>query len=124
MPLEFLIPAILKGITVLQRALSDETIAERNNLSIDKVQPYLDELLKRLLAVRQLRIGPNTDDKVLVAWNALALAAFAEAARYLKRQDYLEVAKLNADFLLTELNPQDSLKRSWRNGQAQHSCIS
>jgi uncharacterized protein len=109
-----------EGYTVLQRALTDETIAERNNLSIDKVQPYLDNLLKRLLAVRQLRTRPNTDDKVLVAWNALALAAFAEAARYLKRQDYLEVAKLNADFLLTELNPQDSLKRSWRNGQAQH----
>ena len=111
-----------EGYTVLQRALPDETIAERYNLSIDKVLPHLEDLQKRLLLARQLRTRPHTDDKVLVAWNALALAAFAEAARYLKRQDYLEVAKLNADFLLTELNPQDSLKRSWRNGQAQHSA--
>jgi len=111
-----------EGATVLQRALTDEIIAERNNLPVDKIQPLLEEIREKLFLARQLRIRPHTDDKVLVAWNALALAAFAEAARYLKRLDYLEVAKLNADFLLTELNPQDSLKRSWRNGQAQHSA--
>jgi uncharacterized protein YyaL (SSP411 family) len=48
----------------------------------------------------------------------MALIAFAEAARYLKRPDYLELATRNAQFLLEALHPQDRLLRSWRSGAA------
>jgi hypothetical protein len=75
-----------------------------------------------LLQARGDRVRPGTDDKVLVAWNALMLASFAEAARYLKRADYLEAARRNAAFLLAELCTPDRLLRSWRGGRARHNA--
>ncbi|MGE5378312.1 MAG: thioredoxin domain-containing protein, partial [Bacteroidota bacterium] len=68
------------------------------------------------------RVRPGTDDKVLVMWNALALMAFAEAGRYLNRQDYLEAAVRNARFLLDQLYVSNRLHRSWREGQAKHNA--
>ncbi len=129
---EFLIAAYglsgaanFEGRFVLQRVLDDEQLAQkfdiqRYGLQAKDVPQILATMHHHLRSVRELRVRPATDDKVLTAWNALALIAFAEAARYLKRQDYLEIARRNADFLLTELNPGDRLMRSWRNGKAQH----
>jgi uncharacterized protein YyaL (SSP411 family) len=57
--------------------------------------------------------------KVLTSWNGLMLAAFAEAARVLDRNDYRRVAERNAAFLLNKLR-QDSgrLLRTGKNGDA------
>ncbi len=44
-----------------------------------------------------LRLHPARDEKVLTGWNGLMLAAFAEAARVLKREDYRMMAEGNAD---------------------------
>ena len=111
-----------EGKTILQRKLDDHELAERFNLSKDELPARLQQLNQRLLEVRQDRIRPATDDKVLVAWNSLALIAFAEAARYLQRPDYLEIARLNADFLLGELAQEGRLLRSWRRGEARHNA--
>jgi uncharacterized protein YyaL (SSP411 family) len=111
-----------EGSNVLQRALSDQELSERFGIPIEQVSDRLADLHNQLLQARARRIRPGTDDKVLVSWNALALVAFSEAARYLDRGDYLDIARKNADFLLTELNPQDHLFRSWRKGQARHNA--
>jgi uncharacterized protein YyaL (SSP411 family) len=50
------------------------------------------------------------------------LKAFAEAGRYLNRQDYLQVAIRNARFLLGNLYINNRLHRSWRDGQAKHNA--
>ena len=91
--------------------------------SVLKMTPIsLQERLRRgrlaLLNVRDVRIRPATDDKVLLSWNALTLRALAEAGRYLKRDDYLDAARRNADFLLAHLRPEGQLMRSWRKGMA------
>ncbi|NUM49280.1 MAG: thioredoxin domain-containing protein, partial [Anaerolineales bacterium] len=72
-----------EGHTVLQRALSDEELAEQFALPVEKVTPRLQAAHARLLKRRAGRIRPGTDDKVLTAWNGLMLLAFAEAGRYL-----------------------------------------
>jgi len=77
-------------------------------------------LQSHLLKVREQRIRPGIDDKILVSWSALALITFSETARYLKRLDYLEVAVDNATFLLSKLWHSNQLLRSWRNGSARH----
>jgi uncharacterized protein YyaL (SSP411 family) len=63
----------------------------------------LAEARQKLLAAREQRVHPGRDEKVLTSWNGLMLAAFAEAARALNRDDYRQVAERNADFLLREL---------------------
>jgi uncharacterized protein YyaL (SSP411 family) len=47
----------------------------------------LAEARRKLFDAREQRVHPGRDDKVLVSWNGLMLAAFAEAARVLKRDD-------------------------------------
>jgi uncharacterized protein YyaL (SSP411 family) len=111
-----------EGRNVLQRALDDTGLAARSGVTENQARERLKRLHSRLLRERSQRIRPGTDDKILVSWNALMLAAFAEAARYLRRTDYLEAARRNAGFLLAALHSQDRLLRSWRDGRALHNA--
>jgi uncharacterized protein YyaL (SSP411 family) len=59
-------------------------------------------------------VHPGRDEKVLTAWNGLMLAAYAEAARTLGRDDCHQIAERNAAFLLHELRQQNGrLLRIW-----------
>jgi uncharacterized protein YyaL (SSP411 family) len=79
----------------------------------------LAEARRKLFEAREGRVHPGRDEKVLTSWNGLMLAAFAEAARVLKRDDYRQVAERNADFLLRELRRDDGrLWHTWRAGVA------
>jgi hypothetical protein len=111
-----------EGKTILQRALDDATLAARFKLDPEQLQQKLASCHSRLLQARSARIRPATDDKVLVMWNALMLKAFAEAARYLNRADYLQAAIRNARFLLENLYINHRLHRSWREGRAKHNA--
>jgi uncharacterized protein YyaL (SSP411 family) len=74
---------------------------------------------RELFQVREQRVRPGRDDKVITSWNGLMLAAFAEAARALDRDDYRRVAEGNADFLLHELRTKDGrLLHTWKAGRA------
>jgi hypothetical protein len=72
-----------------------------------------DETRMRLLAIREQRPQPALDDKVIAAWNGLALAALAEGARRLERDDLLAAA-----VELGELLASDPLWRTLRDGRA------
>lgn len=111
-----------EGKSVFQRAISDEDLMMRYNLTAEQVGSLLAEMHAALLGARARRTRPGTDDKVLGAWNALALIAFAEAARYLQREDYLTIARNIAGFLLDQLYTEGYLQRSWRRGQARHNA--
>jgi uncharacterized protein YyaL (SSP411 family) len=77
----------------------------------------LAEARRQLYEARQQRVHPGRDDKVLTSWNGLMLAAFAQAARALGRDDYVLVAERNADFLLRELRgPDGRMWRTWKAG--------
>ena len=111
-----------EGKTILQRALVDSSLATRFKMDIESIPIKLADCHSKLLTIRNTRIRPGTDDKVLVMWNALALSAFAEAGRYLDRKDYLDAAIRNAHFLMDNLYLNDRLLRSWREGQAKHNA--
>jgi hypothetical protein len=128
-PLEFFMSAYdikdagnFEGKTVLQRSRTDQELIALHNISSEQVVSLLAEMNAALLKARSQRPRPNTDDKILVAWNALGLVSFAEAARYLHRDDYLAVARKNAGFLLKNLYIGDRLLRSWRNGRSLHNA--
>ncbi|WP_406399992.1 thioredoxin domain-containing protein [Streptomyces sp. NBC_00879] len=62
-----------------------------------EVDPSVKE---RLLAARALRARPGRDDKVVAAWNGLAIAALAEVGAYFERPDLVERATEAADLLV------------------------
>jgi uncharacterized protein YyaL (SSP411 family) len=73
----------------------------------------VDDLLRER---RSMRVRPGRDDKVVTAWNGLALRAFAEAAAILGSDRYLAVAEGIAAFLTGPALSDDRLLRSWRHG--------
>lgn len=107
-----------EGKTVLQRAVDDATLASRRGLSGERAAERLAECHAKLLAFRNTRVRPSTDEKVLTAWNGLMLSAFAEAGRVFNNGQYLEIATRNANFLLTVLHQDGKLRRAWHAGQA------
>jgi uncharacterized protein YyaL (SSP411 family) len=79
----------------------------------------VDALAAKLLAARQLRKRPATDDKVLTDWNGIAVAGLATAGRLLAAPELLAQAARAAAFLLAELRPAGGpLLHSWRRGTA------
>jgi uncharacterized protein YyaL (SSP411 family) len=82
-------------------------------------RPALSKARRRLFEAHDKRVRPGLDEKVLTSWNGLMLAAFAEAARALDRDDYRRVAERNAEFLLQELRQDNGrLLRTWKDGEA------
>ncbi len=84
----------------------------------DEVRTILDRGRKSLFEVREKRVKPFRDEKILTAWNGLMLSAFAEAAAVLGRDDYLQIARSNADFLISELIADGRVLRTWKDGRA------
>lgn len=74
---------------------------------------------QRLLASRELRERPERDDKVVAAWNGLAIAALAETGAYFDRPDLVERATEAADLLVRlHLDGSARLTRTSRDGRA------
>ncbi len=89
----------------------------------DLLRPEEVERARRaLFDRRESRIRPGLDDKVLTEWNGLMLATLADAAMVTGRQDWLEAARANADFLCRVLQrPDGRWLRSWQaDGGARH----
>ncbi|MET9848251.1 thioredoxin domain-containing protein [Streptomyces ossamyceticus] len=74
---------------------------------------------ERLLRARAERPAPGRDDKVVAAWNGLAVAALAETGAYFDRPDLVDAAITAADLLVRlHLDEKARLARTSRDGQA------
>jgi uncharacterized protein YyaL (SSP411 family) len=81
--------------------------------------PRFEEARAALLEARSERVRPGLDDKRLTSWNALMVAALAEAGAALGREDFIEAANACADFLLTTMrDEQGRLLRTYNRGSA------
>ena len=79
----------------------------------------LERARRTLYEVRSRRVWPGLDDKRLTAWNALMIAALADAGAVLGRADYLEAARQCARFLLDQMRDRDGrLLRTYKDGRA------
>jgi uncharacterized protein YyaL (SSP411 family) len=84
-------------------AASIEDVAARIGIAATQAARRLAEAKRKLLAARELRIRPGLDDKILTAWNALAIAGAARSARCLDEQPLLAETELALDFLYANL---------------------
>jgi uncharacterized protein YyaL (SSP411 family) len=107
-----------EGHSILFVPREPSDVAETLGITEERLAELIAAARTRLYAVRDKRVHPGLDDKVLASWNGLALAAFAEAGRVLDRPDYIAAAVKNADFVISQMRPGDRLLRSWKDGQA------
>ncbi len=80
-----------------------------------------DTLIKArdpLLKARGKRVCPETDNKILTAWNGLMISAFAEASIILNNQAYADAAEKSAKFLLINLMNKNRLLRTFKDGKS------
>ncbi|MFF7374195.1 thioredoxin domain-containing protein [Streptomyces massasporeus] len=98
-----------EGASVLQLPVRDGVSDAERIASISQ----------RLLAARAERPAPGRDDKVVAAWNGLAIAALAETGAYFDRPDLVEAAVAAADLLVRlHLDEQARLTRTSKDGHA------
>jgi uncharacterized protein YyaL (SSP411 family) len=72
----------------------------------------------KLWAVREARVRPGRDHKVLADWNGLAIASMAFAAQVFARDEWLEAAKEAFGFIATRMMAEDGrLFHSWCDGR-------
>ncbi|MDA1127554.1 MAG: thioredoxin domain-containing protein [Chloroflexi bacterium] len=107
-----------EGKNILNISKKASKYAQQHGLSLDTLVDVVQRGKKALLDEREKRVHPLLDDKVLASWNGMMLRSFAEAGAALERQDYLDAAIRNADFLLKTMRVDGRLLRSYRKGQA------
>ncbi|MFJ2745049.1 thioredoxin domain-containing protein [Streptomyces sp. NPDC087440] len=98
-----------EGSSVLQLPLDAGELADATRIA---------EIRARLLSARGERHAPGRDDKVVAAWNGLAIAALAEVGAYFDRPDLVERATEAADLLVrVHLDDAARLARTSRDGR-------
>src|SRR5256884_464782 len=107
-----------EGKNILHVERDAESVVDEAQVNIETMQASLKRSREMLFQLRENRVKPGRDEKILSSWNGLMLRSFAEAARYLDRPDYLQVAINNAEFLLRELNRDGRLHRTYKDGRA------
>ena len=108
-----------EGASILFLPQELSKLAEELDIDEEALLTRLGESKSKLLALRNERVWPFRDEKVLTGWNALMLGSLAEAASVLGRPDYLEAAATNAAFLLEALKDDSGrLLRTYRDGKA------
>jgi uncharacterized protein YyaL (SSP411 family) len=95
------------GKNVLHFPKSLDQLASELNVTIDELVPRISEVQRAMYEARQRRVRPAKDDKVLVDWNGLMIAALAKASQVLGDQSYLEAAVKAVDFLLEKMRNTD-----------------
>lgn len=112
------------GLSVLTDAKPAGIAAAETGVPVSEAEALEESVRARLYQARLKRIPPGTDDKVLTAWNGLAIDALAMAGRRLNEERYTLAAARAADFLLSEMKLEDGrLLRAWRQGKAQHAAV-
>ncbi len=92
-------------------------------LSDKKIKTRIDNCKKKLLAARQKRIRPQTDDKIILGWNALMITACCKAFAALGDEAYLKMAEDNIMFLQNNFYGEEKKVwyHNWKNDKAGHS---
>ena len=107
-----------EGRNILNVPRPSEVVADEFGLAPGELWGRIVGIREKLFAVREGRVRPGRDEKVLAAWNGLVLRAFALAARVTGRDDYRAAARRNAAFLLDHMKEDGRLHRSHKDGRA------
>jgi len=95
-----------------------EVFCKLETISQAELQSKFEVARPKLLAVRDKRIHPGRDEKILTDWNGLALRGFADAAAFLGRDDYRAIAEANANYILKTVFDGSRLLHSYKDGRA------
>jgi uncharacterized protein YyaL (SSP411 family) len=107
-----------EGKNILNVPQEAESFAAESGITLEELEAAIGRAKGLLLEIREGRVHPSRDDKILSAWNGLMIRSFSEAASVLRREDYLQAAASCASFVLESLRQDGRLLRTYKDGQA------
>lgn len=93
-------------------------LAEKYHLSPESLKKRLENSRQKLWEVREKRIHPHKDDKILTSWNGLMIAALAKGGQILGNKTYVKAAEQAVHFIQDSLFRQERLFARFREGNA------
>ncbi len=109
-----------EGVNILWRKEAFEIFAKAKGLGLEDFKSKMANCREQLFAVRDKRIKPSLDDKILLGWNALMATAFVKAYTALGDVAYLEIAQKNIDFLMEKFETPTFFYHTYKDDQPQH----
>lgn len=109
-----------EGKSILWRRKKPEDFCQEKNISLEELERIIEKGKKILLRERNERIRPQTDDKILLGWNALMNTALSKAFSATGNENYRQLAVDNMQFLLNNFskNNNGGFYHSWKNNVA------
>ncbi|KAA9356771.1 thioredoxin domain-containing protein [Larkinella humicola] len=106
------------GRNILHRVVLDEDFARRQGWTKEELADKLSAAHQKLMVVRDRRIRPGLDDKMLCSWNGLMLKGLVTAYRVFGEVSFLDLAERNARFILEKLTRPETgqLWHSYKSG--------
>tara|TARA_R110002072_G_scaffold42064_12_gene118075 strand:+ start:6728 stop:9118 length:2391 start_codon:yes stop_codon:yes gene_type:complete len=99
--------------SVLRLEARLDELADRSPMSDAEFVASVDGINAKLMEARTKRKQPGLDDKVIVSWNGLLIAALVEAGEAFNEPRYVQAAERAAGFILSNMKP-DQLVRAYR----------
>lgn len=107
------------GNYILLRHKDDEELMSKFAMSRSDFEEAKGRVKEKLLKVRETRIRPGTDDKVLTSWNALTITGLVDAALTFEEDRFLNAAIENAEFIWEKQHRKDGgLNHSYKEGRS------
>ncbi|MGA1607041.1 MAG: thioredoxin domain-containing protein [Planctomycetota bacterium] len=113
-----------EGVSVLHVSMPMDAVAAQLGVDVEEVRSRVDRGRAKLLELRAQRTAPATDDKIIAAWNGMAIAALADGYRVFGHERWLEAARGAASFVLESMRDSETgrlFRTSWR-GRVQHAA--
>ena len=107
-----------EGRNILHVNTSIEAVASKHGITAERAREIIEQGRRTLFNIREVRVKPGRDEKILTSWNGLMLASFAEASAILDRPNYAEIARANGRFLLSHLQRDGLLLRTYKAGES------
>jgi uncharacterized protein len=98
-----------------------EEVAAQMNLPLAEAEKSIEKSVALLLAERNKRIRPGTDDKILFGWNALLITAFCKAYAILQEDKYKQAAEDHFLFIEKVFKQREGhYLHTYKNGEAKY----
>jgi uncharacterized protein len=97
-----------EGVNILRILVKADEFCHSRQLDTEAFEAQMERCLDKLMEVRAGRIRPQTDDKILLGWNALAITALCKAAGVFGNRQYTAMAEENFAFLWKNLRVDET----------------
>ena len=106
------------GSNILHLENSLDEISEALGIKKEDARRKIERIRKTLFNVRENRVHPHKDDKILTDWNGLMISALSKGAQVFDNENYLKAAMSSADFIFDTLCQNNRLLHRYRDGEA------